>query len=33
MQPVSGDAPVAMAEVAMQNTMHSEQKGAKKAQE
>jgi Fe-S-cluster containining protein len=33
MQPVSGDAPVAMAEVAMQNTMHSEQNGAKKAQE
>jgi len=30
MQPVSGDAPVAMAEVAMQNTMHSEQIDAKK---
>ncbi len=26
MQPVSGDAPVAMAEVALQNTMHSERK-------
>ena len=33
MQPVSGDAPVAMAEVAMQNTMHSEQEDAKKSQE
>ena len=32
-QPVSGDAPVAMAEVAMQNTMHSEQEDAKKSQE
>ena len=31
MQPVSGDAPVAMAEVAMQNTMHSEQQNAKKS--
>lgn len=29
MQPVSGDAPVAMAEVALQNTMHSEQQNAK----
>ena len=33
MQPVAGDAPVAMAEVALQNTMHSVQKGAKKEQE
>jgi Fe-S-cluster containining protein len=32
-QPVAGDAPVAMAEVALQNTMHSEQKGPKKDQE
>jgi Fe-S-cluster containining protein len=31
MQPVSGDAPVAMAEVAMQNTMHSEQRNAEKS--
>jgi len=30
MKPVSGDAPVAMAEVALQNTMHYEQKSAKK---
>jgi Fe-S-cluster containining protein len=33
MQPVSGDAPVAMAEVALQNTMHSEKKAAREAQE
>jgi Fe-S-cluster containining protein len=32
MQPVSGDAPVAMAEVALQNTMHSEHSDAKKNQ-
>ena len=33
MQPVSGDAPVAMAEVAMQNTMHFEQKSAENISE
>ncbi len=33
MEPVSGDAPVAMAEVALQNTMHSEQSDSRKTQE